>query len=65
MLFDRLTPEMIKALIETVPGEITVIDANDEVVGWNKHEKKLFYRPMTSINSLLINTRDISFWQNH
>ncbi len=55
MLFDRLTPEMIKALIEALPGEITVIDANDEVVGWNKHEKRLFYRPMTSMG---VNFRD-------
>jgi len=49
MLFDRLTPEMIKSMLETIPGEITIIDANDEVVGWNKHDKRLFYRPMTSM----------------
>lgn len=55
MLFDRLTPDMVKALIEALPGEITVIDANDEVAGWNKHDKRLFYRPMTSMG---VNFRD-------
>ncbi|PIS47701.1 MAG: hypothetical protein COT17_02125 [Elusimicrobia bacterium CG08_land_8_20_14_0_20_51_18] len=55
MLFDKLTPEMIKSLIETLPGEITVIDANDEVAGWNKHNNRLFYRPMTSMG---VNFRD-------
>ena len=46
MLFDKLGPELVKALIETIPAEITVIDANDEVVGWNRHETRLFKRPM-------------------
>jgi hypothetical protein len=49
MIFDNLTPELIKTLIETIPGEITIIDENDEVVGWNKHNSRLFYRPMTSM----------------
>jgi PAS domain S-box-containing protein len=40
---------MVKAIIETLPAEITVIDADDEVVGWNKHEKRLFKRPLTSM----------------
>ena len=49
MLFDKLSPEMVKALIETMPAELTVIDANDEVAGWNKHETRLFRRPMTAM----------------
>ncbi len=49
MLFDSMNAEMIKALIEAIPAELTVIDANDEVVGWNKHETRLFRRPMTAI----------------
>ena len=49
MLFDKLTPDMVKALIEAMPAELTVIDANDEVAGWNKHETRLFRRPMTAM----------------
>lgn len=49
MLFDRMSAEMVKAMIETMPAEITVIDANDEVVGWNRHENRIFKRPMTSM----------------
>ncbi|MDT8286694.1 MAG: PAS domain-containing protein [Elusimicrobiales bacterium] len=55
MLFDRMSAEMVKAMIEAIPAEVTVIDANDEVVGWNKHDKRLFHRPMTSIG---MNFRD-------
>ena len=49
MLFDRMNAEMVKAMIEALPAEITVIDAKDEVVGWNKHETRLFKRPMTAM----------------
>lgn len=49
MLFDSMDAAMVKALIETIPAELTVIDANDEVVGWNKHETRLFKRPMTAM----------------
>jgi len=48
-MIDRMNETLIKAIIETYPAEITVIDANDEVVGWNKHEKRLFKRPLTSM----------------
>ena len=41
--------DVIKAVIETMPVEITVIDENDEVIGWNKHEDRLFKRPLTSM----------------
>ena len=40
---------MVQAVIESLPVEITVIDARDEVVGWNKHDKRLFRRPLTSM----------------
>ena len=49
MLVDKMNAVMLKALIETVPFEITVIDANDEVVGWNQHDKRLFHRPWNSL----------------
>jgi DUF438 domain-containing protein len=49
MLFDQMDGKMVQALIEALPVEITVIDAKDEVVGWNKHERRLFRRPLTSM----------------
>ena len=46
-MLEQLNEALITAMFETVPLEITVIDANDEVVGWNKHETRLFVRPMS------------------
>ena len=45
-MIDQMNETMVKAIFETLPMEITVIDANDEVVGWNKHETRLFKRPL-------------------
>ena len=44
-IFDRMDEKMVRAAIDTFPAEITVIDANDEVVAWNKHSNRLFHRP--------------------
>lgn len=48
-LFDRMDEKLVRAVLETIPAEITVIDASDEVVAWNRHENRLFHRPMTSM----------------
>jgi hypothetical protein len=48
-VFDRMDEKLTKAALETFPAEITVIDANDEVVAWNKNDKRLFHRPQTSM----------------
>jgi hypothetical protein len=48
-VFDRMDEKMVKAALESFPAEITVIDANDEVVAWNKNDNRLFHRPQTSM----------------
>jgi len=50
-----MNDKIVRAVLETMPAEITVIDENDEVIGWNKHETRLFTRPMTSMG---LNFRD-------
>jgi hypothetical protein len=49
MKLDEIDDKTISAMFETVPMEITVIDANDKVTGWNKHNGRLFYRPMAAM----------------
>jgi DUF438 domain-containing protein len=48
-MIDRMSEPVVRAVLETMPAEITVIDANDEVVGWNRHDTRLFKRPMGSL----------------
>lgn len=54
-MIERMSEAIVASMFETVPIEITVLDANDEVVGWNKHETRIFKRPMTSMG---LNFRD-------
>lgn len=48
-MIDKMNEPVLKAVIENLPFEITVIDANDEVIGWNKHDNRLFKRPLSSM----------------
>lgn len=54
-MIDRMSEETVRAMLEAMPIETTVIDAKDEVIGWNKHETRLFHRPMASMG---LNFRD-------
>ena len=48
-MIERMNEQIIQAMFETLPVEVTVVDANDEVIGWNKHDTRLFARPMTAM----------------
>jgi DUF438 domain-containing protein len=48
-MIEQMSQEMVQAIWETLPMELTVIDANDEVAGWNKHDTRLFVRPLNSM----------------
>jgi len=51
MHIDKMDESVLNSILETLPMEITIIDANDEVIGWNKHDKRLFKRPLTSMGA--------------
>jgi PAS domain S-box-containing protein len=40
-----LKKEMLDALLETLPIEFSIVDTNDQVLAWNKHETRIFKRP--------------------
>jgi hypothetical protein len=48
-MIDQMNEKVIKAILETLPVELSVIDAKDEVIGWNKFETRIFKRPLTSM----------------
>jgi hypothetical protein len=54
-MIERMSEAIVASMFEAVPIEITIIDAKDEVVGWNKHETRIFKRPITSMG---LNFRD-------
>lgn len=42
----KLPEQIIESLLETIPLEISVVDASDNVMAWNKHETRIFKRPL-------------------
>ena len=44
-MIGELTKDVLGAVLETIPIEFSVLDANDEVLAWNKHETRIFKRP--------------------
>ena len=44
-MIGKLPETVLEALLETVPFEFSVIDQNDKVLAWNKHETRIFKRP--------------------
>lgn len=45
-MIGRLPPDVLNAVLETLPVEFSVLDHSDKVLAWNKHESRLFRRPV-------------------
>ena len=44
-MIGALPKNVLEALLETIPVEFSVVDANNRVLAWNKHESRIFRRP--------------------
>jgi hypothetical protein len=44
-MIGNLPEDILKAVLETIPIEFSVIDKNDKVLAWNKHKTRIFKRP--------------------
>ena len=44
-MIGKLSEELLHAVLETIPIEFSVLDANDKVAAWSKHETRIFKRP--------------------
>jgi DUF438 domain-containing protein len=44
-MIGTLSNDILDSLFETIPFEFSVIDANDKVLAWNKHDTRIFKRP--------------------
>lgn len=44
-MIGELDEKYLDAVLETMPIEISVLDKDDKVLAWNKHETRIFKRP--------------------
>lgn len=46
-----LTGEQLERIVETLPVDISFVDATDRLKYWNRHESRVFKRPYSAFNS--------------
>ncbi|UCE44778.1 MAG: PAS domain-containing protein [Methanobacteriota archaeon] len=44
-MIGNLSGDVLEAMMETLPVEFSVVDENDNVLAWNKHDTRIFKRP--------------------
>jgi DUF438 domain-containing protein len=44
-MIGKFSSELIDVILESLPVEISLVDANDKLIGWNKHDSRVFKRP--------------------
>lgn len=44
-MIGKLPDDVLNTVLETIPIEFSVLDENDKVLAWNRHETRLFKRP--------------------
>lgn len=44
-MIGKMSEEELDAILETIPVEFSVLNKDDKVLAWNKHETRIFKRP--------------------
>ena len=45
-MIGKLDEDVLEVVLETLPVEFSVLDKDDKVLAWNKHETRIFKRPI-------------------
>ncbi len=54
-MIENLSREQLDGILEAIPVEISFVDENDLVKLWNKHETRIFKRPISVIGKSVQN----------
>ena len=44
-MIGKLNSDVLEAFLETLPIEFSIVDQDDNVLAWNRHETRIFKRP--------------------
>ena len=44
-MIGEIPKEILQAILDTIPIEFSIVNKDDEVLAWNKHETRIFKRP--------------------
>ncbi len=54
-MIENLNREQLEGILEAIPVEISFVDENDLVRFWNKHETRIFKRPVSVVGKSVQN----------
>jgi len=54
-MIENLNKEQLEGILEAIPLEISFVDENDLVKFWNRHETRIFKRPVSAIGKSVQN----------
>jgi len=54
-IIENLSKEQLQGILEAIPVEISFVDENDLVRFWNKHETRIFKRPVSVLGKSVQN----------
>jgi len=54
-MIENLNKEQLEGILEAIPVEISFVDENDLVKFWNKHETRIFKRPLSVVGKSVQN----------
>jgi PAS domain S-box-containing protein len=54
-MIGSLQQKILESIMETLPVEFSVLDENDNVLAWNKHETRIFKRPAAALGRNVAN----------
>ena len=54
-MIEDLSKEQLQGILEAIPVEVSFVDENDLVRFWNKHETRIFKRPVSVLGKSVQN----------
>ena len=48
-MIGKMNEKELESVLETIPIEFSVLDKNDKVLAWNRHETRIFKRPDSTL----------------
>jgi PAS domain S-box-containing protein len=54
-MIENLSKEQLAGILEALPVEVSFVDENDSVRFWNKHETRIFKRPISVVGKSVQN----------
>ena len=48
-MIGKIDGKILESIFNTIPIEFSVLDENDKVLAWNKHETRIFKRPEAAL----------------